>query len=50
MGALRARIKGELDEGQEFNPAGYLRSQARTAPPRTGASLAGAALGKMVKR
>ena len=50
LGALRAQIESELDEGQEFNPAGYLKAQAVSAPHRSGASLAGAALGRMTKR
>lgn len=50
LGALAARIKGGLDEGQDFDPAAYLRRTGAQTQRHTGAGLAGAALKKLRKQ
>ena len=51
LGELSARLNGRVDEvEQPFNPGEFLRSRPQGSVRRTGASLAGAALSKMLKR
>ena len=50
FGALAARVHGELEAGQPFDPGVYLRESAGYVERRTGASLAGAAIKKLNKR
>lgn len=47
LGALSAQLSEGLLEEQEFDPAAYLRQTTQTGVPRTGASLAAAALKRL---